>query len=321
MEVARIDSDTISNVFLSTVNGSVSTFLLESRELTLDDVNCLRTSTNGSERLRSNDSAALGTALIALDTDGTGEEEWLVGTPPEAKGERKNANQAAQPMASIPEAIYCSAPQIRNTHEGPSKAAQRKRSMSTPEQATVYAVSAGAGLPDMPALAVPGPQRQGEEPGASCIPGPVSPPRTPPGSGSRIPRPGSGASASRSGAGVGSSPGSAARMPSKLRPPSSRKPQLKDLEDGWRSCIDTAENPEASTGAEVTDAADVDSECATYKPSAQEAQTQGQQVVDGREDVKSVAEKDGHDSAAHGHARQSNQDQAAKTGCACCTLM
>ena len=42
MEVARIDSDTISNVFLSTVNGSVSTFLLESRELTLDDVNCLR---------------------------------------------------------------------------------------------------------------------------------------------------------------------------------------------------------------------------------------------------------------------------------------
>ncbi len=37
----------------------------------------------------------------------------LVGTPPEAKGERKNANQAAQPMASIPEAIYCSAPQIR----------------------------------------------------------------------------------------------------------------------------------------------------------------------------------------------------------------
>ena len=125
-------------------------------------------------------------------------------------------------MASIPEAIYCSAPQIRYvpvdlqsaridgipgmtdhpsfiarqsnevtrflrslsndvvcrcTHEGPPKAAQRKRSMSTPEQGTVYAVSAGAGLPDMPALTVPGPQAQSEEPGASCIPGPVSPPR------------------------------------------------------------------------------------------------------------------------------------------------
>jgi len=42
MEVARTDSDTISNMFLSTVKGSASTFLLESRELTLDDVNCLR---------------------------------------------------------------------------------------------------------------------------------------------------------------------------------------------------------------------------------------------------------------------------------------
>ena len=42
VEVARTDSDTISNVFLSTVKGSVSTFLLESRELTLDDVNYLR---------------------------------------------------------------------------------------------------------------------------------------------------------------------------------------------------------------------------------------------------------------------------------------
>ena len=42
VEVARTDSDTISNVFLSTVKGSVSTFLLESRELTLDGVNCLR---------------------------------------------------------------------------------------------------------------------------------------------------------------------------------------------------------------------------------------------------------------------------------------
>ena len=42
VEVARTDSDTISNVFLSSVKGSVSTFLLESRELTLDDVNCLR---------------------------------------------------------------------------------------------------------------------------------------------------------------------------------------------------------------------------------------------------------------------------------------
>ena len=37
---------------------------------------CAAASTNGSERLRSNDSAALGTALIALDTDGAGEEEW-----------------------------------------------------------------------------------------------------------------------------------------------------------------------------------------------------------------------------------------------------
>ena len=42
VEVARTDSDTISNVFLSTLKGSVSTFLLESRELTLDDVNYLR---------------------------------------------------------------------------------------------------------------------------------------------------------------------------------------------------------------------------------------------------------------------------------------
>ena len=37
----------------------------------------------------------------------------LVGTPPEAKGGQKKAKQGAQPMASIPEAIYCSAPQIR----------------------------------------------------------------------------------------------------------------------------------------------------------------------------------------------------------------
>ena len=65
----------------------------------------------------------------------------------------------------------------RNTHEGPPKAAQRKRSVSTPEEATVYSVSAGAGPPDMPALAVPGPQAQGQEPQASCLPGPVSPPR------------------------------------------------------------------------------------------------------------------------------------------------
>ena len=33
-------------------------------------------STNSSEQTRSNDSAALNTTLIALDTDGTGEEEW-----------------------------------------------------------------------------------------------------------------------------------------------------------------------------------------------------------------------------------------------------
>ena len=49
--------------------------------------------------------------------------------------------------------------------------------MSTPEQATVYAVTAGAGLPDMPALVVPGPQAQGDEPQASCLTEPVSPPR------------------------------------------------------------------------------------------------------------------------------------------------
>ena len=146
----------------------------------------------------------------------------LVGTPPEAEGGRKKARQAGQPMACIPEAIYCSAPQIRcapggqtpqscccipglrdhassdvagpgelarllwslsgamgcrNSHEGPPRAAQRKRSMSTPEQATVYAVTAGAGLPDMPALVVPGPQAQREEPQTASIPGPVSPPR------------------------------------------------------------------------------------------------------------------------------------------------
>ena len=62
-------------------------------------------------------------------------------------------------------------------HEGPPKASQRKRSMSTPEQATVYAVTAGAGLLDMLDLIVPGSEAQREEPQASSIPGPVSPPR------------------------------------------------------------------------------------------------------------------------------------------------
>ena len=40
----------------------------------------------------------------------------LVGTPPEAKGGRDKAKQEVQAMASIPEAIYCSAPQIRCAH-------------------------------------------------------------------------------------------------------------------------------------------------------------------------------------------------------------
>ena len=44
--------------------------------IVLQNSACHAASTNGSERLRSNDSAALGTALIALDTDGAGEEEW-----------------------------------------------------------------------------------------------------------------------------------------------------------------------------------------------------------------------------------------------------
>ena len=66
--------------------------------------------------------------------------------------------------------------------------------------------------------------------------------RTAPGSGSRIPRPSSGASAGKSGVGAASSP-SGARAPSKLRPPSSSKPKLKDLEDGWHSCVDLSETP------------------------------------------------------------------------------
>ncbi len=45
MAVERTNSDPISNIFLSTVKGSASTFLLESRELTLEDVNCLRSET------------------------------------------------------------------------------------------------------------------------------------------------------------------------------------------------------------------------------------------------------------------------------------
>lgn len=46
MELKRSNSDTISNVFLSTIKSSASTFLLESRELTLEDVNCLRSKRN-----------------------------------------------------------------------------------------------------------------------------------------------------------------------------------------------------------------------------------------------------------------------------------
>ncbi len=81
---------------------------------------------------------------------------------------------------------------------------------------------------------------------------------------------------------------------------------------------------EASTGAELTDAAETGSESANCEPSSQEAKTQGQQEITGIEDLKSKAKKDGHDSAAHGHKSQSEQGvhpQAAKTGCACCTLM
>ena len=49
--------------------------------------------------------------------------------------------------------------------------------MSTPEQPTAFAVAAGAGITDMPALKLSGPQAQKGKLQAPGIPGPVSPPR------------------------------------------------------------------------------------------------------------------------------------------------
>jgi len=49
--------------------------------------------------------------------------------------------------------------------------------MSTPEQATVYAVTADAGPPIVPTLSLPGPQAQTEGLQVPYIPGSVSHPR------------------------------------------------------------------------------------------------------------------------------------------------
>lgn len=65
----------------------------------------------------------------------------------------------------------------RISHETPATASQRKRSMSTPEQATVYAVTADAGPPIVPTLSLPGQHAQTEGLQVPYIPGSVSPPR------------------------------------------------------------------------------------------------------------------------------------------------
>ena len=72
------------------------------------------------------------------------------------------------------------------------------------------------------------------------------------------------------------------------------------------------------------DAAEVRSEGVHDKSSLQEAVEQGQQDVTSKEDLTHKAEEAGHEYAVPIHTSQSEhgtQDQAAKTGCACCALM
>lgn len=59
----------------------------------------------------------------------------------------------------------------------PPKAAQRKRSSSTPEQCAAYDVTAEAGCLALSALTMPDARAAKEDLLTFCIPGPVSPPR------------------------------------------------------------------------------------------------------------------------------------------------